>query len=196
MLTNQDIEIVGKIDFLKIHHALETILGVDWNDKKFDRPELPLVGGRLCTLPYLIRNLEQKVYTSDQNKLIKSIMPIVNDFNKLFSDYIPIRGEVVNLLPGRSLDLHVDIYWFHKYSKRIHIPLYTNNECMQIFENRNYHLEAGYAYEINNRIFHSASNNGETPRVHIILDLLPKEKLKNLIKNNDLDILQCKMPFN
>jgi hypothetical protein len=195
MFIDQDIKIVGKIDFLKIQRALETILGIDWNDKKFDRPEPPLVGGRLCTLPYLIRNPEQKVYTKEQSELIKSVMPVVRDAVKLFPDYVPIRGEVVNLLPKKSLDLHIDTYWFHKHSKRVHVPLYTNDDSVQIFENRNYHLNIGYAYEINNRIMHSAANNGQTPRIHIILDLLLRKKLKNLIKNNDLIILQCKMPI-
>jgi hypothetical protein len=176
MFIDQDIKIIGKIDQGLFQSALYLIETIDWFDFKFNRYEESLTEGRLCTLPYPIRNEEQKIYSKDQEKLIESVLPIINQVSEYFPELVKVRGEIVNLLPNKQLVLHRDIYWFHKHSRRIHIPLCTNDGCKQIFEDREYHLEVGSVYEINNRIMHSACNRGSSDRVHIILDLMTKEK--------------------
>jgi hypothetical protein len=181
MFIDDDIKIIGDVDHLLIQEALKTIDHINWHDEKFNRYESSLLEGRLCTLPYPIRNQNQQTYTDDQKKLIKAVMPIVNQVSNFFSELVTVRGEIVNLLPGKELTLHKDIYWFHKYSRRIHIPLCTNSECRQIFEDREYHLTVGKIYEINNRILHSAYNRGSLSRIHIILDLMSKEKNKEAL---------------
>jgi len=186
MLLDQDVKIIGKISLSKIEYAKNAALETDWHDQKFNRNEESLKEGRLCTLPYPIRNDEQRNYSLDQQKLIEAVMPVVSDVLAFMPTFTPIRGEVVNLLPGKELTPHIDIYWFHKYSRRIHIPLYTNNLCAQIFEDREQHLTVGFAYEINNRIMHSARNSGEQPRIHIILDLLPQERLQEIKENRSI----------
>jgi hypothetical protein len=181
MFIDQDIKIIGKIDQELFQPALRLIETIDWSDYKFNRYEETLVEGRLCTLPYSIRNEEQKKYSKDQERLIESVLPIIDQVIKYFPGLVKIRGEIVNLLPNKQLTLHKDIYWFHKHSRRIHIPLCTNSKCKQIFEDREYHLEVGSVYEINNRIMHSACNRGTSNRVHIILDLMTKEKGKEAL---------------
>jgi Aspartyl/Asparaginyl beta-hydroxylase len=181
MFIDGDIKIIGDVDHLLIQAVLKTIDDINWYDKKFNRYEPSLLEGRLCTLPYPIRNQNQQTYTDDQKKLIEAVMPIVNQVSNFFSELVTVRGEIVNLLPGKELTLHKDIYWFHKYSRRIHIPLCTNSECRQIFEDREYHLKVGKFYEINNRILHSAYNRGSVDRIHIILDLMSKEKSKEAL---------------
>jgi len=178
MLIDQDIHIIGKIDQSLFDPTLRLINSINWFDSKFDRTESSLVEGRLCTLPYPIRTEEQKIYSNDQEQLIKVVLPIIETVTKYFPDLIKMRGEIVNLLPRKQLELHNDIYWFHKHSRRIHIPVCTNDQCYQIFEDREHHLEVGTVYEINNRIMHSAYNRGTTDRVHIILDLMSREKAR------------------
>jgi hypothetical protein len=181
MFIDQDIKIIGKIDQKLFQPALHLIETINWFDSKFDRHEESLIEGRLCTLPYPIRNEEQKIYSKDQERLIEAVLPIINQVTEYFPELTKVRGEIVNLLPYKQLTLHKDIYWFHKHSRRIHIPLCTNIECKQIFEDREYHLEVGSVYEINNRIMHSACNRGASDRVHIILDLMTKEKGKEAL---------------
>ena len=176
MLINQDVKLIGHIDLVLIQNTLELIDTIDWFDSKFNRYEESLLEGRLCTLPYPIRNEEQQTYSEDQVKLINAVYPIVNQVSNYFPGLVKARGEIVNLFPGKKLELHKDVYWFHKHSRRIHIPLCTNANCYQIFEDRERHLEVGAVYEINNRIPHSAYNHGNTDRIHLILDLMTKEK--------------------
>jgi len=176
MLIDQDVKIIGEVNSVLIQSTLELINTVNWTSSKFDRKEESLIEGRLCTLPYPIRNKEQQTYSADQEKLINAVFPIVDTISTYFPGLVKVRGEIVNLAPNKGLKLHKDIYWFHKHSRRIHIPLCTNNDCYQIFEDRKYHLSVGTIYEINNRILHSAYNHGNTDRIHIILDLMTKEK--------------------
>jgi hypothetical protein len=186
MLLDQDVKIIGKISLSKIENAKSVALETDWHDQKFDRHEKTLKDGRLCTLPYPIRNEEQKHYSPSQQKLIEAVMPVVNEVLEFMPNFTPVRGEVVNLLPGKELIPHIDIYWFHKHSRRIHIPIYTNTLCSQIFEEREHHLEVGNAYEINNRILHSARNNGDESRIHIIIDLMSWELWQEAKQNKEL----------
>jgi len=186
MLLDQDIKIIGKISLSKIKHAKDVALKTDWYDQKFNRNEETLKEGRLCTLPYPIRNEEQKNYSLSQQELIAAVMPVVDEVLAYMPTFTPIRGEVVNLLPGKELIPHIDIYWFHKYSRRIHVPLYTNKSCAQIFEDREHHLNVGFAYEINNRIMHSARNSGKHPRIHIIIDLLSQDRLQEIKENRSI----------
>lgn len=186
MLINQDVKIIGKVDPVLIQNIQELINTVNWFDSKFDRYEESLIEGRLCTLPYPIRNEEQQTYSADQEKLINAVFPIINQVSNYFPELVKVRGEIVNLFPGKKLGLHKDTYWFHKHSHRIHIPLCTNANCYQIFEDRESHLEVGTVYEINNRIIHSAYNYGNTNRIHIILDLMSKEKGKEAMKTHGL----------
>lgn len=188
---NKDIKFVCDVDLSKIEQTKNTALLTDWTDSYFDRNEVTLKSGRLCTLPYAVRNKKQQTYSKSQEKLIESAMPVVNIVLSHFSDLYLVRGEIVNLFPGKSLIPHIDIYWFHKHSRRIHIPIYTNDFCFQIFENREYHLEVGSAYEINNRIKHSARNDGTTDRIHIILDLMSKEYIKQMMKDPTLALQEA-----
>jgi hypothetical protein len=169
-----------------IEDALKIAKVVNWSDLKFNRQEISLVEGRLCTLPYPIRNKTQQVYSNEQEQLIQSVTPIIDEVSKYFPNLVKMHGEIVNLCPGKQLSLHKDIYWFHKHSRRIHIPLCTNDSCRQIFEDREYHLEVGKVYEINNRIMHSARNNGTEDRIHIILDLMPQDRYEEAKQNKEI----------
>lgn len=156
-----------------LKEASLNILSVDWSKEEFNRTEVTLKDGRLCLLPYLISKPEQLVFSQNRYTLINAVTPLINLILEKIPNYKIIRGELVNLFPGISLDPHIDIYWFHRESKRIHIPIVTNDDAILTFENRPYHLDIGKVYEINNRIIHSGYNNGITDRVHLILDLIP-----------------------
>jgi len=177
MLLEKDVKIISSVEQKYIDVALDACLRADWNNKKYNRYEETLKEGRLCTLPYTVRREEHRTYSSDQEEIIKSVQPLIGEITKMFPELLKVRGEVVNLLPGTQLELHIDPFWFHKYSRRIHIPILTNDRCFQVFEDREVHLEVGMMYEINNRILHSAYNRGESSRIHLIIDLMDKEKV-------------------
>lgn len=186
MFVENDVKFIAFIEHLLIEPIAEVCLRADWDNQKYNRYEETLVEGRLCTLPYAIRREEHRTYTEDQLEIISSVQPIIDEIAKIFPYLIKVRGEVVNLLPNRQLDLHIDNYWFHEHSKRIHVPIITNDRCYQIFEDREVHLDVGSIYEINNRILHSAYNKGNTARIHLIVDLMSQENADKALRTKGL----------
>ena len=184
MLIETDIKKIGSIDTQLLNKIAATCLKTDWSGKNFNRSEISLTQGRLCLLPYPIK--KPTSYGEKEKILLNSIRPIIKELDKIIPDYVKVRGELVNLLPGKRLTPHKDIYWFHKYSRRIHVPIYSNNHSANTFEDREYHLKVGNVYEINNRITHSAYNNGNQPRIHLIIDFMPEEKFEEMVINSTL----------
>lgn len=181
MHLDRDIKEIAEIpcDILK---ELEiSCSNVNWMQEEFGRKEISLVEGRLCIIPCLIARPEQLTNSTDRLLLWEKVTPIVKFIDNLYPNYKMVRGEIVNLTPGKSLSPHIDIHWFHRESRRIHIPVVTNRDSFLTFENRKYHLEVGKVYEINNRIIHSGFNNGSTDRIHVILDMMPVDTFNNAV---------------
>lgn len=111
-------------------------------------------------------------YKLDQNDFVK-----VNTFFKgtyvetvykeLDKCYNICRGRFMTLSPeNRAYSYHVD------RTKRIHIPLRTNEDCMFIVENNLYKMpEEGQAYMLDTTNRHTALNLSWENRVHLVLCL-------------------------
>jgi hypothetical protein len=172
MFFDDDLKEITKIPNDILRNLTNEVTSINWDISDFDRKEVTLLEGRLCLLPFLISKPEQLINTDSREKIWFAVSPIIDFIKDTIPDGKIIRGEVVNLSPRRSLTPHIDVYWFHRESRRIHIPIITNDQCFLTFEDRHYHLAVGSIYEINNRIVHSAFNNGLTDRVHVILDIM------------------------
>lgn len=148
----------------------------EWNDGNYDRFEKPLADGKLLEFPFPIAKREQN-YTDFQKELLTKCRPLLDWIMSLpaFTGYKWIRGEVATLLPGVELGWHKDPQWFHDNCVRLHVPVITNDQCVQLWEGAEFHMSYGYLYELNNRVMHSARNSGTEPRTHLILDLMPEQ---------------------
>lgn len=173
MHIDRDIKEIAEISFDILKNLEDSCKRINWDQESFGRKEISLVEGRLCMIPCLIARPDQLVKTQDRVQLWEGVSPIVDYVYNLYTDHKMVRGEIVNLKPGKSLSPHIDIHWFHKESKRVHVPIITNDASFLTFEDRNYHLDVGKIYEINNRIMHSGFNNGTSDRVHVIIDMMP-----------------------
>jgi hypothetical protein len=179
----EDIKEIANTPDNLLDNFISTCLEVDWQLDDFTRKEVSLVEGRLCMIPCVIARAEQLINTPARKMLWSEVGPIVTFVQTLFPNFKMVRGEIVNLTPGKSLTPHIDIHWFHKESKRIHVPVITNTESFLTFEGRQYQLLSGKVYEINNRIMHSGFNYGTTDRVHVIIDLMPEDIFSQAIKS-------------
>lgn len=73
------------------------------------------------------------------------------------------RTRVLRLKPKTCYTYHTD------RTKRIHIPLITNNKCMFIIDDKVYRYPAdGNYYEINTTLLHTAINASREDRIHIV----------------------------
>ncbi len=148
-----------------------------WGDGNYDRFEKPLASGKLIEFPFPIAKREQN-YTVEQKAILQACRPVLDWImtQPQFQGYKWIRGEVATLLPGVELGWHRDPQWFHDNCVRLHVPIITNDQCVQLWEGEEFHMALGHLYELNNRVKHSARNSGLEARTHLILDLMPEEQ--------------------
>ena len=160
-------------------------LPANWNHESNTRTEPPLKDGKLIEFAFPIRDREKEP-TEEQYKILGSCTELTDWL--LFEGYKWIRGEVATLMPGVKLGWHADPQWFHDQCVRIHVPIITNEHCVQLWKDDkevefNKHMQVGYAYELNNRAIHSAYNAGNEPRVHLVLDCMAEDVWKHALEN-------------
>jgi len=160
---------------------------VDWNDDRYMRHEPTLEDGRLLEMPYTLSNRRYIIAADSMIGLAtQSLVDWINTQDGL-NQFEPVRCEIAALLPGISLGVHRDRRWVHSNSRRMHIPIITNDKCWHtggITKSSmvNYHMNADQLYELNNVDWHQAGNDGEEPRIHLIADFMPNGFLSEQIK--------------
>jgi len=178
MLFDKNYRIISPVDPALVEPITIACKAVDnWSTEEYARYEKVLADGKLVEFPFPIAK-PNKEYTAEQSAILKSSRPLLEWIMSLpqYKGFKWIRGEVATLIPGVTLGWHKDPCWFHDNCVRLHVPIYTNEDCVQLWEDEEYHMELGNLYELNNRVMHSATNKGSTPRTHLILDIMSEEK--------------------
>lgn len=110
-------------------------------------------------------DLDQNDFTQVNNYFKGTYVEKV--YNELNECYNICRGRFMTLSPeNRAYSYHYD------RTKRIHIPLYTNEDCMFIVNDNVYKMqELGQAYMLDTRHKHTALNLSWQERVHFVVCL-------------------------
>ena len=82
------------------------------------------------------------------------------------------KAMLARLTAGRGIDPHTDNGGANPLTHKIHVPLQTNPRSTLTVAGATFHLEAGYAWEVNNLAVHSAFNGGGQDRIHFIFEVL------------------------
>lgn len=86
----------------------------------------------------------------------------------------PARAMLVRLAPGGVVAPHADTGIYADATERVHVPLITNEGAWFQFEgDQRYHIPAGVVAAFDKHISHSAYNEGDQPRIHMIMDYHP-----------------------
>ncbi len=85
-----------------------------------------------------------------------------------------IRANLVRLRPGGEIAEHRDQNFSLTHAHRVHVPIITNDRVWFMVGSETLNIPEGEIYEINNRRMHSVGNEGDEPRVHLILDYVLK----------------------
>lgn len=100
----------------------------------------------------------------------------------------PRRARVTCLKAGAKSLVHRDSD-DNEYMARIHIPLFTNEECKFLCDGDTLHMEAGSVYMVWVNLWHQIRNDSDEDRYHIIMDAYDTKKItKNF--HYDADIQQ------
>lgn len=126
----------------------------------------------------------------DESFLKKTIEPFFAEFIKPNEKLIYLD---VSCLPANTRsEIHFDYAWIHVLSRRLRIPLFTNDQAIYATLDhknnmRTFNLKVGYVYETNNMTLHAASNYGAEDRWHLVADIIDCDAYKFLEKNELLD---------
>lgn len=109
------------------------------------------------------------------NKLLKSAKwkHVLSEDRDFYTSMVEIEGANIAFLlkipPSGKVHRHTDT---PRKERTYHIPLITNDKCISYTYNPNTetHLKVGFEYEINRQIEHESVNNGETDRIHLIIE--------------------------
>ncbi len=99
--------------------------------------------------------------------------------------------RILNLRPGAIVKAHTDAgLAFEQGEVRIHIPLKTNDGVDFYVDDEALHLREGECWYINFELKHSLANNGNTDRIHLVIDCIVNPWLQNVISDNESGIIK------
>jgi hypothetical protein len=92
---------------------------------------------------------------------------------------VVIRSMITALPPGKVIQKHRDGGLMTRYAHRIHIPLQGAEGVIYRIGGKKVEMQAGYAYDFNNRWIHSVQNQSNHWRINLILDYLEDPTVTN-----------------
>lgn len=97
----------------------------------------------------------------------------------------PLRSvRLMKLHAGASILRHRDKeLCFEQGEARLHIPLQTNSEVNFILDDQRLPMQIGECWYINANLYHSVQNNGDTDRIHLVIDCEVNPWLTELFSN-------------
>jgi len=183
MYFDQDYKELGLFPKEIIQPLADLAILIDWDLPELQRNDKTLIHP-IIRVPYNVRQEPEQQTTEIHQKVLEKFWPIDDYMQNLFSNYIFIKGEINWSRPKSNLQIHRDPAIWHSLSRRIHVPIVTNNETYIVVENRFHQFEVGKYYELNNRLFHSVVNNGNTGRLHCVFDIMETNKFQETVDNN------------
>lgn len=117
---------------------------------------------------------------------IKKVMDQLKDLG-----FEPRRIRITCSQPHSKSLVHQDAAT-SDYMARIHIPLWTNENCVHICEGEHLHMPAdGSAYIMWVNLWHQIRNDSDEPRYHIIMDAYDTKKVTKYFKyDGDFELLK------
>lgn len=102
----------------------------------------------------------------------EALTDVVDDVVGFYRNAEAVRVIAPMLPPGCRVLPHEDGASTFAFTHRVHVPLLLNPKVRFIVNGEDVPMEEGLAIEINNLETHEVINNGETPRIHLIIDVL------------------------
>ena len=116
----------------------------------------------------------QAEYRCTDDNLFLMIEPIIKELEKIYDGRIA-KCLFIRLPSKKDVKEHKDNGDYLNAVKRCHIAIETNEETFFYVNNEKKNMEVGDCWEINNMKSHYVKNDGETDRIHLLIDILPND---------------------
>jgi hypothetical protein len=129
-----------------------------------------------CNVPWYRELNTPDIIGSKQATIYNLARPLFDHLNRqLGSDYLFWGAELNSVPPKEVVKPHADKHFYSDYATRTHVVLSTNPNTFFVFETRKHSFKEGDAFIFNNKLRHSIENTGETERLHLVVDFVPKQ---------------------
>lgn len=115
------------------------------------------------------------LYRTNLYKSFPKTLEYLHSFARENNAYLQ-RTSFALLLPNSTVLPHSDTGEYYKSRDRYHLVIQSEKGSQFSSGNEEQILKQGELWWFNNKEIHSVKNLNETPRIHIIFDLLPKSK--------------------
>ena len=179
-------EVVKTCDYQGILEILKTVSDDEWNRDTAVRNSKEKVGGNtnLDTRALLLKYKSTAAtgpgfvdYEKNDVEILNKLQPIlkqiVSDIKKFYR-YENLKLTAIlfsELKKGGIIPEHSDAGKMLTTHHRIHIPLVSDPAVKFTLDHKDYYLEPGHGYEINNQLTHEVRNESNIDRIHMIIDL-------------------------
>jgi len=178
-------EVIKTCDYKGILEILKTVPEEEWNKDTAVRNSKEKVGNtNLDTRALLLKYKStaatgpgfvdyEKNDVETLNKLKPFLDEIISDA-KNFYGYENLKLTSIlftELRRGGIIPEHSDTGKMLTTHHRIHIPLVSDPAVKFTLDHKDYYLEPGHGYEINNQLTHEVRNESNIDRIHMIIDL-------------------------
>ena len=178
-------EVIKTCDYKGILEILKTVPEEEWNKDTVVRNSKEKVGNtNLDTRALLLKYKStaatgpgfvdyEKNDVETLNKLKPFLDEIISDA-KNFYGYENLKLTSIlftELRRGGIIPEHSDTGKMLTTHHRIHIPLVSDPAVKFTLDHKDYYLEPGHGYEINNQLTHEVRNESNIDRIHMIIDL-------------------------
>ena len=111
-------------------------------------------------------------------------------FFSLFEQHV-LTFRVSGMMPHSGLSLHEEwIVGDERTRLRFHVPVFTNEQASVVLDEKRFWLREGYLYYFNFGCAHSAENEGQSARYHLLFDMW----LSDWVFENVLDLASPSTP--
>jgi aspartyl/asparaginyl beta-hydroxylase (cupin superfamily) len=173
----------GKIDISNIGNLI-TNTELDWDEYEF-RQKTYKAHSNTKTIPLIFDETFENT-----TSIWKSYEIFKDTLNEIENNLINLMGEgkievalLINLPKNKRILPHVDSDEHFLKTKRIHIPIVTNDKCNFRVDSEIVQMKQGEIWEIDNAYkVHGVINNGDTDRIHLLIDYkISNKTIKTLL---------------
>ena len=166
---------LGPVDIDRLREKVLVLSDDDWNRDTFRQETFDYHSKTNSVICQFISDSEDhrsSRYTAEWDTWKALISPVIKAAVSFygFAEGATSRIMLVRLPAGARVARHWDSGKTFDVPHRIHVPLQTAPEVEFFVYDRPFTLEAGRAYEINNKLYHEVRNNSSIDRIHLIFD--------------------------